>query len=165
MSPITDYLHADHDRLNVLLNDFLDYLTTDFDQAKKCFVDYKQELEQHMIWEEKILFPHFKAYLALIHGPIHTMRNDHNEIRQALVDIEQQIADYTGEKEFDENLHIFRLERLLLDHNLKEEQILYPKLDSLLTEKEAKAIIASIEQFTFETTKNEPVLTLVADNH
>ena len=71
------------------------------------------------------------------------MRVEHREIEELIGLIEAGMAD-PGSKV--EALRL-RLHDVLGDHNLKEEQVLYPTTDELLGEKEADALVARIQRF------------------
>lgn len=107
-------------------------------QAATALAMFRRALEAHFGAEEQILFPRFEAASGMSHGPTMVMREEHREMRavmNALQEaIEQQDADtYAGEAE--------TLLILMQQHNMKEENILYPMCDQHLgTQREGLAL-------------------------
>ncbi|MTD32293.1 hemerythrin domain-containing protein [Paludibacterium denitrificans] len=81
------------------------------------------EIEQHFQLEEDQVFPAFEAATGIDSGPTEMMRCEHNEIRQLLQDMADAV---NGE---DARAWLGHSETLLIltqQHNMKEENILYP---------------------------------------
>ena len=92
-------------------------------------VKFSAELERHFNTEESILFPRFEAVTGTTHGPTAAMRGEHVEMRSALGRLRDAVEvqdkdDYAGEAE--------TLLILMQQHNMKEENILYPLCDERL---------------------------------
>lgn len=100
-----------------------------WDEAAVELNKFIAEMEAHFDAEESILFPRFEAVSGMTGGPTQVMRGEHVEIRSALGRMRdalenQDADDYSGEAE--------TLLILMQQHNMKEENILYPMCDAQL---------------------------------
>ncbi|QEL55056.1 hemerythrin domain-containing protein [Chromobacterium paludis] len=91
--------------------------------ADAGFEAMRADLERHFALEEDTLFPAFEQATGLRQGPTAVMRAEHAQMRGLLDDMAQALAarlrdDYLG---LAETLLI-----LAQQHNMKEENILYP---------------------------------------
>ena len=136
---ISDFFQQDHREIDPLLFglDFRDPLKT-----LPRFEDFDRRLERHIRWEEELLFPAAgAANRALEQGPLIVMREDHVRIRAAKADALAALrrGDGTGAK-----THSDRMVAILCGHNLKEERILYPACDQLLSSRERQVILEEV---------------------
>jgi iron-sulfur cluster repair protein YtfE (RIC family) len=110
--------------------------SADFDAAGRAFATFAEELTRHDRLEEEVLFPLFEMKSGLVDGPTQLMREEHREIAQALTRMQRTLSE--GDPQvFREALQFLR--GLLRDHNAKEEHILYPAADSLLSPEQRAA--------------------------
>ena len=81
--------------------------------------------------ENDLLFPEFESRSGIgpEAGPTAVMRREHREIEALL----ERIAGAIGHPGSDAEALRTALHRVLTDHNLKEEQVLYPGTDRLLS--------------------------------
>lgn len=97
--------------------------------AEQYFTQFQTALLQHFSAEETFLFPAFEAQTGMRMGPTQVMRGEHLQMRQ-LMDaaraalLAQDADDYAG---YADTLLI-----MLQQHNLKEENVLYPLCDQHL---------------------------------
>ena len=80
----------------------------------------------HFSHEEKTLFPAFESATGMTQGPTMMMRSEHEQMRD-LLDQLVNAAEQQDKDEFlgtCETFHIFNQQ-----HNMKEEQVLYPMID------------------------------------
>jgi iron-sulfur cluster repair protein YtfE (RIC family) len=86
-------------------------------------------LLQHFDAEEGLLFPAFEARTGMHEGPTRVMRSEHAQMRALLEQLQAAAAQADGAAFADaaETLLI-----LMQQHNLKEENILYPMCDQAL---------------------------------
>jgi iron-sulfur cluster repair protein YtfE (RIC family) len=96
-------------------------------QAHHRFID---AMEQHFTAEEELLFPAFEEASGSTMGPTGMMRHEHEQMRSLFAEMNQALQlesadDYLGASE--------TLLIMMQQHNAKEEQILYPMMDQLLT--------------------------------
>ncbi|MBU6443074.1 MAG: hemerythrin domain-containing protein [Alphaproteobacteria bacterium] len=102
---------------------------------------FLQQINQHIDAEENLLFPAFEDKTGMTGGPTQVMRMEHAQLRELF---EEMLAAIGG-KEADRYLRNADLVAALLhEHNMKEENILYPMLDNLLGA-EAAGLLAQVE--------------------
>lgn len=97
---------------------------TAFERATRC----------HLAREEEILFPAFEQQTGHRGGPTMVMRMEHEQMRSLLGPLAAAVA------QRDERRFLDLSETLMLliqQHNMKEEQMLYPMCDQVLTDKAA----------------------------
>ncbi|MBI4423599.1 MAG: hemerythrin domain-containing protein [Elusimicrobia bacterium] len=132
---ISTFFEQDHREIDALLS------AVPFETPKDALAKFQEfdcRLERHIGWEEGILFPAVSAKEACLEpGPIRVMKLEHAEIRRekaaALVALrEGRGAASKG--------HVQAMLAVLKGHNMKEEQILYPACDNLLTPAERAAV-------------------------
>lgn len=138
---IKQYYAEDHDRLDGLFGDFERLKKADSARAKESLDAFIAGLKRHMAWEEEILFPAFEEKTGM-HGagPTEVMRLEHREIKRFLEIIVQNFQEEpsTGAEEQ-------AMIELLKAHNLKEESILYPSIDSHLNDEERRAVFLKMQ--------------------
>ncbi len=132
---IAGYLTEDHQRCDALFAEAEQKVSEgDWAAARTAFDRMRQAIEHHFAMEEEVFFPAFEETTGMTMGPTQVMRQEHAQMR-ALFDamagaLESGDAEaYLGDSE--------TLLILMQQHNAKEEQILYPMLDSHLQEAEA----------------------------
>ncbi len=81
----------------------------------------------HFDHEENVLFPAFEETTGMRNGPTQMMRYEHDQMKALLVELEAALNNKNQERYLglSETLMIF-----MQQHNMKEEQILYPMIDS-----------------------------------
>ncbi len=141
---VTSYYEDDHDRLDELFKQFQQLKRLNFMKAKEFFKEFKFGLQRHIIWEEEILFPLFEQKTGITQGPTEVMRQEHRIIGKYLEAIHEQVKVKNPDSDENEQL----LLNVLLMHNQKEEQILYPTIDRSLMDSERAEV--------FTTMKNMP---------
>lgn len=101
----------------------------DWEQGIEQWHEFADELEKHFSREEDILFPEFETATGMAGGPTQMMRMEHEQMR-ALVNEVNKAADNKDKDQF-----LALTETLMItmqQHNMKEEQILYPMTDQSL---------------------------------
>lgn len=142
MSKISVFYADDHDRLDSLFQEFVGEKNSNPEKAQAAFMEFKEGLERHIVWEEELLFPQFEAKTGMTNrGPTQVMRIEHQYIRDQL---NQIAAKLLGSLPTHENETA--LLEALSGHNHKEEMILYPAIDDLLTEEERRTIFGAMEK-------------------
>ncbi|MBP9218514.1 MAG: hemerythrin domain-containing protein [Sterolibacterium sp.] len=87
------------------------------------------QLEAHLTAEEEVLFPAFENATGMRQGPTQVMRMEHGQMRALVGQMEAALAARDGEG------YAGAAETLLIlmqQHNMKEENILYPMCDQSL---------------------------------
>ncbi|RMH05572.1 MAG: hemerythrin domain-containing protein [Nitrospirae bacterium] len=140
---IAEFMEQDHDRLDEIFKRFQETKRQDPAKGKTLFKDFLTGLHRHIVWEEEILFPIFEQQAEMMQGqgPTRVMRMEHRQIKQFLDQIHEKVA--AGDPNSDE------AERGLLEvlgaHNVKEERILYPWIDSMVSGEERAALITRMQ--------------------
>lgn len=143
MQNVTQYYEEDHDRLDGLFQAYQRQKRTDFPKAKEAFAEFKMGLQRHIVWEEDILFPLFEQKTGMRDmGPTVVMRREHLQIGAALEVIHQKVRE--GDPNADEDEKI--LLEILSAHNDKEENMLYPAIDRLITQEETGQVFEKMKQ-------------------
>ena len=129
MKTIAEFMTADHKACDeVFAAAETATLTDDWSEAETSFNAFRDDMAHHFAMEEDALFP------ALVSaggpsGPVHMMRMEHTQVRGLLDQMAAALAakdaqEYGGLSE--------TLLMVMQQHNLKEEQILYPIADQIL---------------------------------
>lgn len=137
---VSAYLAWDHDRLDGIL-DIATKLVEQgqWPRAVNVVAEFKEGLFRHIEIEEQILFPAFEDRTGMRNaGPTAVMRHEHVDIKDAVNDIlkaasEKAPDDFHGAKA--------RLLGVLVEHNMKEEQILYPGVDHMLDDASREKLV------------------------
>lgn len=97
--------------------------------CRSSFEEFSSALRQHLHAEETLLFPRFEDATGMRMGPTVVMRGEHDEFREMLAQMDAQLqsADMDG---FLGSADTFLI--LMQQHNLKEENVLYPMMDQAL---------------------------------
>jgi len=84
---------------------------------------FSQDFERHLQQEETILFPAFERTTGMTMGPTQVMRGEHGQMRQLVTGLTQALESQSKDQYLglSETLMI-----LMQQHNMKEEQMLYP---------------------------------------
>lgn len=139
---ISGFYEHDHDRLDQLFQSFLSFKSSHPGKATAYFQEFKSGLEQHIAWEEEILFPAFETKTGTTGGPTQVMRWEHREIRKHL----DAIAEKLSRKDFGTGGDETALLSVLGPHNEKEENILYPMIDQVTDGPERTQIFTEMER-------------------
>ncbi|MBR0564831.1 hemerythrin domain-containing protein [Azoarcus sp. L1K30] len=113
----------------------------DWSAARTAMRNFADALELHFRAEETQLFPRFEAVTGFSAGPTAVMRAEHAEMRTFLDAMSAAIDageadDFGGEAE--------TLMIMIQQHNMKEENILYPMCDDRLA-LERDALAAALD--------------------
>ncbi len=138
METITDFMSADHGRCDEL------YVAAEqaasegqWEKAAEAFRAFREATEGHFAMEERALFPAFEETTGSTGGPTEMMRYEHGQMRTlfdemaAAVEARDRDA-FLGSGE--------TLLMLMQQHNMKEEQILYPMTDRTLDQRREEVL-------------------------
>ncbi len=151
MKRILEFMSKDHERLESIFKQFQSS-KKDQDSATRFFHDFKAGLERHIVWEEEILFEYLETKQKSlrtsmnISNPIALLRMQHTQIKDYLDKIHKSI----------ENMNIATddleawLTEILDDHNIQEEEIVYPWIDEELSEEEINEAFEKMNNITEE---------------
>lgn len=142
MAKITETMAGDHRRCDHIFAEAeASVADADWEEGNARFQKFRQAMEHHFSMEEDVLFPSFEAATGMTAGPTQVMRMEHRQMRQLFTDMEQAVESR------DRDLFLGVAETLMIimqQHNMKEEQMLYPMTDDSLGG-DADRIIARME--------------------
>lgn len=130
MDTIAEFLAAEHRSCDEVFAAAEETAQTgDLAGCQACIRQFQGAMEHHFQREEEILFPAFEQASGNTMGPTRVMRLEHRQIREILAEMSAALAggdleDFLGQAE--------TLLILMQQHNIKEEQILYPMCDRFL---------------------------------
>ncbi len=142
MATITETMTNDHRRCDHIFAEAEGFVAkSDWEDGRARFQEFYQAMEHHFSMEEDVLFPEFENASGMSSGPTQVMRMEHKQMRQLLLDMEQAVErrDSDGFLGMSETLMI-----IMQQHNVKEEQMLYPMSDNALVG-DAERVIARME--------------------
>ena len=102
----------------------------DWTKCDSTGAKFLEELEAHFSTEEQVLFPAFEAATGMSGGPTQVMRMEHAQMRELMAQMTVAL------KQRDSRAFAGVADTLLImmqQHNMKEENILYPMCDNSLT--------------------------------
>ena len=131
MNTIAQYLTHDHRRCDDLFVNAENHVCKDaWPEARTCFNQFRTGIEHHFAMEEQVLFAAFEQKTGNTQGPTEIMRGEHRQIR-AIIDL---LMKSLALQDKDEYLgHSETMNIMIQQHNLKEENMLYPMTDQILT--------------------------------
>lgn len=123
MSTIKEYLTGDHRKCDELFALMEESAAKSLQDAKEVCAEFMTETERHFQMEERVMFVEFENKTGMTQGPTAMMRHEHNQVRNLMKQMEEARASGNKDKFFglSETLMI-----LMQQHNMKEEQMLYP---------------------------------------
>ncbi|QKS30485.1 MAG: Iron-sulfur cluster repair protein YtfE [Accumulibacter sp.] len=131
MQTITDFMSVDHRSCDELLA-AVEHALADgkWELTQAAFERFHDGMLHHFNAEESVLFPLFEQCTGIYRGPTQVMRAEHAQMRQLLGAAAAALAarnadDYSGNAE--------TLLIMMQQHNVKEENVLYPMCDQHLT--------------------------------
>lgn len=134
---VCEFFEKDHREIDALLA-AVDYAKPR--EACEPFREFRARLERHIRWEESLLFPAAAAKAPQLEpGPIRVMLMEHEQIRASTK------ATLEALEKGDSGAARLAAQALLValgGHNSKEERILYPACDDLLSESETEALLS-----------------------
>ncbi|MDO8678167.1 MAG: hemerythrin domain-containing protein [Acidobacteriota bacterium] len=125
---VSEYLGWDHQRLSAILDEVSRLVRKEACQdAARSFAEFACGLNWHINAEETTLFPAFEQTIGIVDGPTTVLREEHRLIRRWMDEVSAALNDPTAAERA-----ITGLEEILSEHNIKEEQVLYPMTDGAL---------------------------------
>ncbi len=142
MTPIVRLLGADHTHCDELFAEAENAVAgRDWTAAERLFADFRQALARHIAAEEETLFPALEARTGMTAGPTRVMRSEHAQMN----DLVERMGTAVARR--DDAAYLGLSETLLMlmrQHNMKEEQILYPMCDRALEDNDG--LVAAMER-------------------
>ncbi|WP_250655138.1 hemerythrin domain-containing protein [Alkalimarinus coralli] len=144
MSSISELMTHDHRSCDEIYANAEEAINSaDFEQGLTLWHEFCDRVEQHFTLEEQTLFPAFESATGMQGGPTMVMRGEHLQMREMFKSITASIESKDADEALGqcESLMIF-----MQQHNMKEEQVLYPMLNDTLpkeaTEKQITEALA-----------------------
>lgn len=101
----------------------------EWEVAGERFLAFSNETLLHFAKEEDTLFPAFEKQTGMTEGPTKVMRYEHEQVRGIIANMAKALE----AKDKDAYLSLAESAMILLQqHNMKEEQMLYPMCDRTL---------------------------------
>ncbi len=142
MTTIRSFMTDDHRHCDDLFAEAeLAVAKKDLALARVAFGHFQSAMLAHFDGEEKTLFPAFEAKTGMHMGPTRMMRMEHEQIRTLMDDAVNALDagnsdDYLGLAD--------TLVIMMQQHNMKEENVLYPMCDQHLSD-ERPAVLERLE--------------------
>ncbi len=139
---ILEFMRDDHRACDVFYTQAENALTEKkFEEAVKAFEEFYRVTNHHFDMEERELFITFEKRTGMMGGPTQMMRYEHQQLRSLLESMKSALAenrtgDFFG---IGESMMI-----MLQQHNMKEEQMLYPMIDRTLGD-DAEEVIQTLK--------------------
>jgi len=137
---VTEALGWDHDRLDALETAAMEaWGARETRAATRLHLRFVCGLLRHIRFEEGVLFPEFERVSGTSpdRGPTAAMRAEHREIEALLEDV--RLAAVSGVRPAETTRADLRA--LVHQHNVKEENVLYPMLDRALDAQETDTLV------------------------
>ena len=130
MTTIRNFMTEDHRHCDDLFADAEQAVgKKNLAAAKAAFEHFQQAMLAHFNTEEKTLFPTFEAKTGMSMGPTQVMRMEHVQLRELMSNAAEALNDERSED------YLGLADTLVImmqQHNMKEENILYPMCDQHL---------------------------------
>ncbi len=113
-----------------------------WEEAQKLFEEFADKTILHFRKEEEVLFPAFEEKTGITMGPTQVMRYEHAQARDLIDKMAQALKDK------DKDTFLSAGESLMIliqQHNMKEEQILYPMTEQHLDPEEMVAKMSELK--------------------
>jgi len=143
MTNITTFMTDEHRDCDESFVDFENMIAEqNWAELKTRWDIFSKKLNHHFEMEESVLFPAFESATGMTNGPTAVMRSEHQQMRNIALEIEQALAS----KNEDQCQGIAdTLMIMIQQHNMKEEQMLYPMTDQHTNAAEVIASMKSVE--------------------
>ena len=142
MTTIRSFMTEDHRRCDDLFAEAEQAVSKgNLELALVAFGHFRSAMLAHFDSEEKTLFPTFEAKTGMRMGPTQVMRMEHEQLRGLMDDAINALKtadaeEYLGQAD--------TLVIMMQQHNMKEENMLYPMCDQHLTA-ELPAVLERLE--------------------
>ena len=131
MTSIQEFMTEQHKTCdNLLVEAEAVLVSKDWVSFAALWTKFEKETLHHFDLEEQTLFPAFEEQTGMTAGPTMVMRQEHAQIKAMLEQMTAAIEQQDIERAMgsSESIMIF-----IQQHNMKEEQILYPMTDNHLS--------------------------------
>jgi len=146
VSTIKEYLTSDHRRCDDIFAAMEEKASNSLSDTKEIAKEFIADMEHHFQMEERVMFLEFETKTGMTQGPTAMMRQEHTQMRGLMSQLIEAIDTDNKDKFFGltETLMI-----LLQQHNMKEEQMLYPMAEQHLST-ESERIVSMMDSLIVE---------------
>lgn len=139
-SGLTVFFEQDHRDCDSRWADVEELLDTDdIEAARSAWEKYQAAMHRHLAMEEEVLFPAFDTKSGMgARGPTAVMKSEHQQMRGLLEQIDEAIASGNSQQALDVGDTLLML---VQQHNIKEENMLYPMAQNMLAGEWAKIAV------------------------
>lgn len=107
--------------------------TGEWVRSKEACDQFCTNMLNHFATEEETIFPAFEELTGNTQGPTMVMKMEHEQMRALIDDLRQAV----NQEDTDQVLGIADTVMLMIQqHNMKEEQVLYPMIDQVVSQPE-----------------------------
>ncbi len=112
-------------------------------ELRRLVVEFERELGPHSEREEGILFPAMVKYIGRETGPIAVMEYEHDQAKKNLASFLAHTEDITEGMDM-RNIANYAVQAYLIltDHFMKEERVLFPMAQQMLTLEEKEELLS-----------------------
>ena len=142
MTDISSFMTADHKDCDDSFVEFENAIATqNWPDLTNSWTQFAKKLLHHFEMEETVLFPEFESATGMTQGPTAIMRAEHIQMRSLISTLESAIESQDTEQcqGIAETLMI-----MMQQHNMKEEQMLYPMTDQHIDSNRVVSAMKSI---------------------
>jgi hemerythrin-like domain-containing protein len=145
MTRISEFLSNDHNACDDLFAAAENAVAAkDWAKASGDFNNFTAGMRRHFAREEEVLFPAFEARTGMSGGPTFVMRAEHQQMNGLLAEMNAALNQSDGKSYLGLSETLLMLMR---QHNMKEENILYPMSDQALAD-EMSDLLGRMESLT-----------------
>lgn len=135
MTSISEFMSGDHTACDDLFAAAENAVAVkDWTTARGQFDSFNAGMRRHFAREEEVLFPAFEARTGMSGGPTFIMRAEHKQMNGLLAEMNAALSHNDGKTYLGLSETLLMLMR---QHNMKEENILYPMSDQALADEQA----------------------------
>jgi iron-sulfur cluster repair protein YtfE (RIC family) len=145
LETISAYLISDHRCCDDYFAAAEEYAAKqDWAAATASFEQFRSTMTHHFEMEEHVLFPAFEQETGMTQGPTQVMRMEHKQMRELF----ERMAAAIAAKDADEYAGLSETLLILLQqHNLKEENVLYPMSEQAFGSK-GEAVLQQMKEMS-----------------
>lgn len=144
---VTEILEAEHRTVLAKLEAFAAAAERkDLASLRDFLPFFLNDIQSHRRKEEEVLFPALGKYIGVGQGPIHCMLEEHREEKRMLAEIASALAPDSGVPVDRVCSLVDRFVDFLRTHIRKENEVLFPLAESVLSLAEKERIFAGMNK-------------------
>ena len=146
MNTIKEYLTTDHRKCDAIFAKMEEEAGSSLENSRILVAEFISDMQHHFAMEEQVMFPEFEQKTGMTQGPTEMMRQEHTQMRSLFTQLMDSLNENNSDRFFgtSETLMI-----LLQQHNMKEEQMLYPMAQQHLSA-ESDRIVSMMDSLAVE---------------